>query len=220
MHKTALILLAAATLLFSTGCGNRFWEDTKGATKSTYNYLFDTSPTAVPYHATAEIPMIEINHDAADILAKNVNDDELTPQSSIFVSRFTNQAKPNDQAIFGDVVKDQIADRLVQHDMLVTTSDPKSTDLLYPAGATGDDYLGKTDAKTADLPPRSARLSGVYVIGENFIYLSARITRLVDSAVVSAHNWTIPISDNIREMIPELKKPGEGMQPTVVTKFQ
>lgn len=220
MHKAALTLLAITTLLFSTGCGNRMWEDAKGVTKDTYNYVFDTAPTAVPYHATSEIPMIEINHDAADVLAKNVTGDELADHSAVFISRFTNQADPNDQSIFGFVVQDQIADRLVQKELLVTKGDPSVTDILYADGATGDDYLGKTDKKKSDLPPRSAQLAGTYVIGDNFIYLSARLIRFVDGAIVSAHDWTIPITDNVRAMIPALKKPGEGMEPTVVTQFQ
>ncbi|BDQ35562.1 FlgO family outer membrane protein [Pseudodesulfovibrio portus] len=220
MHKAALTILAAATLLFASGCGNRMWEDGKKLTKNTYNYVFDDAPTAVPYHDVAEIPMIEINHDAADILSDNVGGDELSSYSAVYIYRFINQVSPDDTAVFGQVVATQVADRLVQQKLRITEGEPGGTDYLYAGDTSEADYMGLTDKKADKLPPRVARLTGSYVIGNNFIYLSAKITRLVDRTVISAHNWTIPISDNVREMLPQLKNPDEGMAPTVMTKFE
>lgn len=220
MHKAALTILAVATLLFAAGCGNRMWEDGKKLTKNTYNYVFDDAPTAVPYHDVAEIPMIEINHDAADVLSDNVDGDELSSYSAVYVSRFTNQVNPGDTAVFGKVVAGQVADRLVQQELRVTEGEPGGTDYLYAADATEADYMGLTEKKVEELPPRVARLTGDYVIGNNFIFLSAKIIRLVDHTVIAAHNWTIPISDNVREMLPQLQRPGEGLAPTVQTTFK
>lgn len=220
MHKAALTLLAAATLLFASGCGNRIWEDGKTLAVDTYDYVFDDAPTAVPYHAVAEIPMIEINHRAADVLHDNVDSDELSTFSTVYVDHFANQLDPADKAVFGNVVSTQVADRLVQHELRITTGEARGADMLYAAGATGEDYMGLTDRKRDELPPRAAKLTGAYVIGHNYVYISAKLTRLVDHTVISAHNWTIPVSDNVREMLPQLKQPGEGMTPTVLTKFQ
>ena len=220
MHKAVLTILAIATLIFVSGCGNRMWEDSKELTRDTYNYVFDDAPTAVPFHDVAEIPIIEINHRAADVLSSNVGDKELSEYSSVYVNRFTNQVNPGDTAVFGNVVSTQVADRLVQKNLRITEGEPSGTEFIYAGDTTEDDYMGRTKKKANDLPPRTARLTGVYVIGDNFIYLSAKITRLVDHTVISAHNWTIPISGNVREMLPQLKKPGEGMTPTVLTKFE
>ena len=219
MRKAVLTILAIATLIFASGCGNRMWEDGKELTRDTYNYVFDDAPTAVPYHDVAEIPMIEINHRAADVLSKNVGGEELSKYSSVYVNRFTNEVNPGDTAVFGNVVSTQVADRLVQKNLRITEGEPDGMDYLYARDTTEDDYIGRTKKKASELPPRTARLTGAYVIGNNFIYLSAKITRLVDHTVISAHNWTIPISDNVREMLPQLKVPGEGMTPTVLTKF-
>lgn len=219
MHKAVLTILAAATLLFASGCGNRMWEDGKELTKDTYNYVFDDAPTAVPYHDVAEIPMIEINHDAADVLKKHVGSEELSSYSAVYVNRFANQADAADKSVFGQVVAEQVADRLVQKNLRVTEGEPGGPDYLYAGDTSEADYMGLTDKKTSELPPRVARLTGAYVIGDNFIYLSAKITRLVDHTVVSAHDWTIPISDNVREML-QLKESGEGTTPTVMTRFE
>lgn len=221
MKKAALMLLAAATLFFTTGCGNRMWEDTKETTADTFNYVFDTEPTARSYHDVAEVPIIELNHRAADVLYSNVAKGELTLQSAVFVRQFSNQSDPSDASIFGYVMTQQVTDRLVQRGVLITEGEPNATDYTYSNNLTAADYVdsgGLQTGKEKVLPPRSARLTGTYVIGDNYIYMHAKVTRLVDSAVVSAHDWVLPITDNIRQMLPQLKVE-EGLTPTVDTSF-
>ncbi|RWU07234.1 hypothetical protein DWB63_01675 [Pseudodesulfovibrio sp. S3] len=221
MNKTALSILMAVTLLFTQGCGNRMWEDSKDATSDTFNYVFDTAPTARAYHDLEEIPIIELNHRAADVLYSNVAKAELTNQSAIYVKRFTNQNDPGDTSIFGSVMSQQVADRLVQRGMLITEGEPGATDLLYGGGTTAADYrkTGGLAGAKKELPPRSGMLTGTYVIGDNYVYVSAKVVRLVDSAVVSANDWVLPISDNVRQMLPQLKK-DEGLTPSVKTSFE
>ncbi|MBG0789856.1 MAG: hypothetical protein H0S80_05085 [Desulfovibrionaceae bacterium] len=220
MHKAALTILAATALFFVSGCGNRIWKDSQRVSADTYDYMFGDAPTAVPYHAVAAPPLIEINHRAADVLSDNVKGKELSDYSAVYVTPFANQVDPGDKSVFGRVVSDQVADRLVQKDLCVTEGEPAGIDRLYVGGASTDDYRGLTSKDEDDLKPRTARLTGTYVIGNDFVYLSARITRLVDHTVVSAHNWTIPVSGNVRAMLPRLKNPAEGTTPTVLTQFE
>lgn len=221
MNKAPLSILMTAALLLTQGCGNRIWEDGKDTASSTYDYVFDTAPTARSYHDTAEIPVIELNYRAADTLYANVARDELTPDSALFVRRFVNRRDPGDNAVFGYVMAEQIADRLVQDGMLVTEGEPNVTDFNYGPGVTPDDYrkAGSNVAGTfKPLPPRAAKLTGSYVVGENYVYMTAKVVRLVDSAVVSAHNWVLPVTDNIRQMLPQLRT-DDGLSPTVRTSF-
>lgn len=213
MNKASTIILVIATLLFATGCGNRFWEDSKRAS----DHVFNSAPTAVPYHQTSYPPMIELNYRAADVLYSNVNTGELTNGSPVFVKDFANEKNPGDTAIFRQVVTQQVADRLVQRKILIKKGEPGASDMFYQDGLTRADYEGKPITKV--LPPRSAMLSGGYVISDKQIFMSATIVRLVDSTVISAHNWTLPISDDIRELLPQLETPDEGMEPTVKTSF-
>jgi len=218
MIKAGLTLLVIATLLVASGCGNRIWEDSKKGAVDSYEYVFDDAPTARSYHDTAEIPIIELNYRAADVLYSNVSPGELTLQSAIFVKRFINQNDPSDTTMFSHVMTQQVADRLVQREVLITDGKPNETDFKYGEGVTGADYLNRSALAAKDLPPRAAKLTGTYVIGDNFIYMSAKVTRLVDSAVVSAHNWTLPITDNVRQMLPILQN-DDGLKPTVKTSF-
>lgn len=217
MNRALLISMILATTLFTSGCGNRFWEDTKDTVGNSYDYVFDTAPTAVPYHEQESIPIIEINHQAADVIYSNVGQYELSKKSPVYLSPFTNKNNPSDNSIFGHVMAEQIADRLVQRGVLVTEGDPKPDDYFIPKGVDPKKY---TDLKGTieNLPPRAAKLTGSYVIGDKYIYMSAKVIRLDDKAVVSGHNWTIPISDNVRQMLPQLKL-DDGLEPTVKTKF-
>jgi hypothetical protein len=221
MNKAALSILTATLLLFLQGCGNRMWQDTKEATTETFDYVFDTTPTARTFHDTASVPIIELNNRAADVLFSNVADHELTLDSAVFVSPFTNQNDPGDKSVFGRTMAQQIADRLVQHGVHITEGEPNATDFTYAPGVGAEDY-GKAAGlagSSRQLPPRSAKLVGSYVIADRYVYMTARIVRLVDATVVSAHNWTLPITDSVRQMLPQLKARDEGMVPTVKTSF-
>lgn len=218
MNKVTLIIAVLATALFASGCGNRFWEDTKETSVDTYNYVFDTAPTARAYHEEESIPIIEINYQAADVLYSNVGAYELSKKSPVYVKKFTNQNDPSDNAIFGHVMTEQIADRLVQRGVMITAGDPKPDAYFLPQGVDKEKYAKPPMGSLEHLPPRSAMLEGHYVIGDNYIYMTAKVIRLDDKAVVSGHNWTIPISDNVRQMLPQLKLE-DGLEPTVKTKF-
>ncbi|WP_319584014.1 FlgO family outer membrane protein [uncultured Pseudodesulfovibrio sp.] len=221
MNKAALSILTAILLLSLQGCGNRMWEDTKKTTSDTFDYVFDTTPTARSYHDTASVPIIELNDRAADVLFSNVASDELTIHSAVFTAPFTNQNDPGDKSVFGRTMAQQVADRLVQHGVRITEGTPNATDFTYAAGVSAEDYTKAAGlaGSSRELPPRSAKLVGSYVIADRYVYMTARVVRLVDSTVVSAHNWTLPITDSVREMLPQLNAKDEGLVPTVKTSF-
>ena len=221
MNKAALCILMTATLAFTQGCGNRMWQDTKTTTADTFNYVFDTTPTARPFHDTASIPIIELNYRAADTLYSNVSSNELTASSAVFVRPFTNQNDPSDKSVFGPTMAEQVADRLVQHGVLITEGEPNATDFTYASGVDAESYRKASGlaGSSKELPPRAAKLVGSYLVADNYIYMTAKVIRLVDSAVVSAHNWTLPVTDNVRMMLPQLQQVDEGMVPTVKTSF-
>lgn len=141
MRNTVLISLVISTLILASGCGNRMWEDSKDAAANTYDYVFDDAPTAKSYHETESIPIIELNYRAADVLYANVGKGELTEHSAVFVKRFINRDDRGDKSIFGQVMTQQVADRLVQHGVLITEGTPNSTDFAYAEGAKKEDYM-------------------------------------------------------------------------------
>ena len=218
MKTTVQICLLIACLSLSAGCGNRMWEATKSTANDTYDFMFDTSPTTRSYHDQAAIPLIEINHEAADVLYRNVSGYELSKKSPVYVRPFTNKAAPAGDPPFNRVVMEQVADRLVQRGVLITQGEPGPDAFVLPRGVNPKLYQNPPQGAIDNLPPRSAVLTGSYVIGDNYVYMTAKVTRLDDKAVISGHNWTIPITDNVRELLPSLKQ-DDGLTPTVKSKF-
>ena len=218
MKTTVQICLLIACLALTTGCGNRMWESTKKSANDTYDFMFDTSPTTRSFHDQAAIPIIEINHQAADVLYANISGYELSKKSPVYVRPFTNKSAPDDDPPFNRVIMEQVADRLVQRGVLITQGEPGPDAFVLPRGVDPKLYHNPPQGAIDNLPPRSAVLTGSYVIGDNYIYMTAKITRLDDKAVVSGHSWTIPITDNVRELLPSLKQ-DEGLAPSVKSKF-
>lgn len=218
MRKALYTITVLMTVLIIAGCGSRLWQDTKETAGDAYDYAFDTSPTAVSFHDQQSIPIIDLNHEAADVLYKNIGKYELSKRAHVYVSTFTNQNDPTDKAIFGTVVTQQVADRLVQRGVVITEGDPKPAEYLMPSNVDPQKYQNPPQGNINLLPPRAAMLGGTYVIGDNYIYMRARLTRLDDKAIISGANWTIPISDNVRQLLPQLREEN-GMEPTVKTTF-
>lgn len=218
MLRKLIFLAAIAILLAAAGCGNKMWEDTKDVAEDSYEYVFDKKPTARSYHDEASIPVIEVNYQAADVLARNVSGDELSPDSRVYFKIFHNAQDAADQSIFGLVMTQQVADRLVQRGVHLAKGDPKPNEYLPPQDVDIADYSNPAKFTSGDLPPRAAILDGHYVMGDQYIYMTATITRLDDDVVVSGHNWTVPITDNVRLLLNRPAPPG-GMTPTVKTQF-
>ncbi|MDD3312755.1 FlgO family outer membrane protein [Pseudodesulfovibrio sp.] len=218
MTQTIRLLALLACLALAAGCGNRMWQDTKKTAGDGFNYVFDTAPTTRSYHDESSVPIIEINHNAANVLYSNIGPSELSKKSPVYVRPFTDKNNPADTAPFGLVVMEQVADRLVQRGVLVTQGEPGPDAFMTPRDVDPALYRNPPQGSLENLPPRSAVLAGSYVIGDNYVYMTARIIRLDDHAVVSGHNWTIPITDNVRELLPQLRQ-DNGLEPSVKSKF-
>ena len=130
------------------------------------------------------------------------------------MERFANLRDPNDAGTFGKIIADQVATRMAQRSYRIVMGPPppkQPEPEAKPEEKTGIFTLKK------EYRSQPALLSGTYTIGEDLIYVSARLTRLEDNALLSGLNWTLPVNKNTRELVPQLKRPGEGTTPSVYT---
>ncbi|WP_147821812.1 FlgO family outer membrane protein [Salidesulfovibrio onnuriiensis] len=217
MKRYALLLTAVLLAAFVlAGCST-----IKESAKDTYEFMFDREPKSGPVYTEDDTPIIELNSDAADDLYRNVNQgDELPKGSPVYVRNFTNEDNPDDTARFGRVVANQVATRLAQRDLLITDGAPRPLQPLPEPEPIPEDNAtdGSWFSQKKELPPRPSMLTGTYYIGDTIIYMNAKLIRLEDSVVISSASWTLPINDNVRELLPQLKQPG-GLQPAVRNHF-
>lgn len=219
MLRKLILFAVIVIVLAALGCGNKMWEDTKDVTKNSYEYVFDKKPTARSYHDDASVPVIEINYQAADVLARNVTRDELSADSRVYLTVFRNAQNAADNSIFGMVMTQQVSDRLVQRGVHLIQGEPAAEEYFKPANVDMKDYSNPVKYTEGKLPPRSAMLDGHYVVGDKYVYMTAYIKRLDDNVIVSGYNWTVPMTDNTRLL---LNQPASehGMTPSVKTQFQ
>lgn len=226
--KKKVLLLTASLLIPVLLSGCSVYDKAKQGAKDTYNFMFDREPKSGPVYKEDTTPLIELNSDAAGSLFYNISQHhELPPNSPIYVRSFTNEQDSNDTSRFGRIMANQVASRLAQHDLLITDGPPKP--MPEPVemkqapvpedNATGETtFFGLLNKKKEEVTPRPAMLMGTYYIGDTVIYMNAKIIRLDDDVVVSSTSWTLPINDNTRELLPQLKRPG-GTDPAVRDKF-
>lgn len=213
MSILRLTITLMATAVLTAGCGGSQRTET-----IPFDYVFDTVPTSKTYHDLEETPVNELNYRAADTLFKYVTEKELSPDSPVYVKPFL-AGDSGDHSMFGKIMSQQVRDRLVQRGINITVGAPKPIEYFKPQSPSpklnnqGEEIDKKATAHRAGV------LEGSYVIGRDFIYMSASIVRLDDKVIVSAHNWLIPITENIRWWLPQIQ-PKDGLIPTVRTQFK
>ncbi|KAB1440319.1 hypothetical protein [Pseudodesulfovibrio senegalensis] len=207
VRMSMLICLLAATLA-SGGCS------VFNSAKEGVGDMFDANPKSGPIATENNTPIIDLNCDAADSLYYYTGrESELPEGSPIYVRNFTNEVDPDDTSHFGRIVANQVAGRLAQHEMLITDGPPPAQGLDHNATSVDGEPLPPEEQ------PRAAMLIGSYFIGDTVIYMHAKLIRLDDNAVVSGKSWTLPVNDNTRELLPQLKRHGIGLKPSVQDTF-
>ena len=221
MRRPIFIILLLAPLVLAA-CT---WKETKQTFVDAKNAVLGTEPTTSSIYPEDDTPIIELNYDAADELHHDIDAVEMPPGSKLYVKRFTNSTDADDRAPFGGIVADQVAARLAQRDHLITEGPPELAPVAEPkpmleANATEEnDSIFLPQAGKGDTTPMPAVLTGQYTIGENVIYVTAKIMRLDDGAVIAGHSWTLPQNRNTRELLPQLKAGTGGTTPAVQTSF-
>lgn len=188
----------------------------KEGAKDTFNFVTDREPKSGELYEEDDTPIIDLNSSAADKLYYNVSQGTEMPEGSpLYVKSFTNEDNPGDKSRFGRIVANQVAARLAQHDLLITDGAPKPLPVApapepepikTDSNATENGELFSFLSNKKEVTPRPAMLTGTYFIGDTIIYMNAKIIRLEDDVVISGHSWTLPINDNTRELLPQLKR--------------
>lgn len=234
MYLRGVLLIFILSVL-TVGCSMR---EVKQNYDSARNWVLDTEPTASPSHVEDNTPLIELNYAAADQMDSDLWL-KLDPNSPIYFKPFTNLSKDNDPAPFGRVVAEQVAARLAQLDRNIVAGEPRADDYATPVTAVrhlapkedaapmADNSTMKDMDSKQDKPPAKEQfrpilpsiMTGTYLLGDDVVFMSAQITTIRDKQLISAYQWTLPINQNTRMLLPQLLAPQRGMTPTVQTRF-
>ena len=146
---------------------------------------------------TADVDLVDSSYAAADQLMKNLIT-ELDPTKTLLVATFVDIDNVNRSTTLGRMVSEQISSRITQHGFGVI--EIKLREELSVREKTGELLLSRDFSALRDDHEAQAVVVGSYALGQDRLYVNARIVRLGDNVVVAAHNYSLPIGTNTRAM--------------------
>ncbi len=175
--------------LVLAGCAGGSSSDSRAA------YLPQAAPVNPPEGST----MLTMNTYAADALQRMVLA-RLGSGSGILVASFVELENFDRTSAFGLLVSQQVASRLGQYGFRVLEARLGSALRMDRRG--GEFMLTRDSAKLlADNYDAGAALIGCYSDAGSMIYVSARVVRLADNAIVGAYEYYLPRAGEISTLL-------------------
>lgn len=176
-----IIILASIALLSISACS--------GYKERTLDYI-GKRPTTGPFFVEDDTPLAEINYDAANKIANQL-EERLPPGSPITVTMFRMRGSQL-QTDFAKVLTEQIASKIAQEGFAIVADSSR-----FPTTAL-DEGLA---------PPEKCVLAGAYSVGSEIISITAAVSTISDGEILGSYDWTVPLNSKTRALLPIEKSP-------------
>lgn len=178
-HATATTAAVAAVALLS-GCASSY-------------YYGDNASVAGGMPRTS---IISANHHAADMLLQNA---PLDRDHAVLVATLVNVDRLNESSRLGRIFSEQIGGRLVQRGFPVT--ELKMRENLVMQREQGELLLSRELRDVSRSHDAQAVVVGTYAVSATVLYVSIKLVKPDGNTVVAAHNYAVPIDDNVRALL-------------------
>lgn len=185
MKRRTLLRSAGALLpvLALPGCASYYYGDKAGGGGGGLMDLITPST-------------IERNHRAADALLLQA---PLDPQHAVLVATLVNVDRLNESSRLGRIFSEQIGSRLVQRGLRVT--ELKLRENVAMQRGTGELLLSREVREVSRAHDAQAVVVGTYAVSTTTLFISLKIVNPVGNAVVAAHDYSMPIDENVRSLL-------------------
>ena len=140
--------------------------------------------------------LIEINERATDALLKTAPLDARQP---LLVATLVNVDRLTESSRLGRMFSEQIAGRMVQRGLRVT--EVKLRENLLLQREQGELLLSREVREVSRAQDAQAVVVGTYAVSTSVVYISLKLVNPVGNTVVAAHNYAVPIDDNVRALL-------------------
>lgn len=140
--------------------------------------------------------LIEANHRAADALLANA---PLDAQHPILVATLVNVDRLTESSRLGRIFSEQIAGRMVQRGLRVV--ELKLRDSVSLQRDQGELLLSREVRDVGQSHDAQAVLVGTYAASATALYISLKLVTPAGNAVVAAHDYAVPMEDNVRVLL-------------------
>ncbi|MFY3385271.1 FlgO family outer membrane protein [Paracidovorax sp. MALMAid1276] len=172
---------AAVAALSLAGCASRYYYGEAGGAG------VGGAPRTSVIHA---------NHHAADMLLMNA---PLDREHAVLVATLVNVDRLGESSRLGRIFSEQIAGRLVQRGLPVT--ELKLRDSVMIQREQGELLLSRELRELSRSHDAQAVVVGTYAASATVLYVSIKLVKPEGNVVVAAHNYAVPMDDNVRALL-------------------
>ena len=140
--------------------------------------------------------LIETNDRATDALLLNAPLDARQP---VLVASLVNIDRLSESSRLGRIFAEQIAGRMVQRGLRVT--EVKLRDNLVLHRDQGELLLSREVREVSQAQNAQAVVVGTYAVSASVLYISLKLVNPVGNNVVAAHNYAVPVDENVRTLL-------------------
>lgn len=140
--------------------------------------------------------LIDVNERATDALLLHAVLDANQP---VLVATLVNVDRLNESSRLGRIFSEQIAGRMAQRGLRVT--EVKLRDSLVLHRDQGELLLSREAREVSQAQNAQAVVVGTYAMSASVLYLSLKLVNPVGNHVVAAHNYAVPVDENVRTLL-------------------
>ncbi|MHB0775666.1 FlgO family outer membrane protein [Halomonas sp. WWR20] len=178
----------------------RFWKPFVGVALSLCLAVATGCSTTnhAPLRNDSEIDILKLVDEAATDLVTHAS--SLQPDKTVIAATFVNIDNLQQSSTLGRTLSEMFASSLVRSG--VSVIEVKMRDSLFIQEDTGELMLSRDVHRLSASHDAQAILIGTYAQGDSYAYVNARIIRASDNMILGATNFTLPMSRNVRSMLP------------------
>ncbi|AVS78386.1 hypothetical protein C8244_13295 [Paracidovorax avenae] len=141
--------------------------------------------------------LLETNQAAADALLRQVP--QLDPRQPVLVATLVHIDRLDEASRLGRLFSEQIAGRLVQRGVRVTELKLRQNLVMVPGQ--GELLLSREVRDVSRAQAAQAVVVGTYAATAQSVFVSLKLVGPEGNAVLAAHDYVVPVDDNVRILL-------------------
>ncbi|MFN3439446.1 MAG: FlgO family outer membrane protein [Acidovorax sp.] len=181
------VVVAMATAALLSGCASSYYYGESAGGSGGAGFGLGAAPRT---------SIITANHAAADMLLQTA---PLDREHAVLVATLVNVDRLNESSRLGRIFSEQIAGRLVQRGYPVT--ELKLRENVAMQREQGELLLSRELRDVSRAHDAQAVVVGTYAVSASILYVSIKLVKPEGNMVVAAHNYAVPMDDNVRALL-------------------
>jgi len=174
MKNIKLFAVLSLVALLSVGCANK-----------------------VTRNSIADADIVALSYKAADKLMSQASD-SINKSAAVVAASFVNINNLNDSSSFGRIASQQLSSRFTQKGYKVTEMLLRNN--IYIKEQSGEFVLSRAIKNISAAHDAKIIIVGTYAVASTNVYVTAKVVRASDSAVLSSHDYVLPLGPDMRSL--------------------